>query len=328
MKNILYTLTILLAIGLSSCKKSNNELSIKQFDDSQIQGYIQANGLNVQQNGIPPMRHDVGDTTGIYYQILSQGTGPVVDYSDKVSYVYTYHTFDNEFSSTDTIVNHTNTFLGHVTPNAIQLALKNILKNKGTKARLLIPSRLAFGMNGYFSGAIHINGNECLDYTINLIDQDYDAAKKINYQAKYDSISIQKYITANGLSGYLPEKNSLNQNTGLYYKVTTPGTGTAIIGQNSVVGVQYTGYLLNGTTFDSATDADATVAATTFYTFNSSIPGFAQGLSHTTAGGTVSFILPSRLAYGDGGSSNSLTGQTIPAFSCLRFDVSVISVTN
>jgi FKBP-type peptidyl-prolyl cis-trans isomerase len=320
MKNILYTLTILLAIGLSSCKKSNNELSIKQFDDSQIQAYI-------AQNGLTAMKRDTsgGDTTGIYYQILNVGTGPVVDYPDKVSYVYSYHTFDNEYSSTDTIVNHTNTFLGHVSPNAIQLSIKNIMKRKGTKVRLLIPSRLAFGINGYFSGAIHINGNECLDYTVNLVDQDYDAVKKINYQSKYDSISIQKYISANGLSGYLPDKNSLGQNTGVYYKETTTGTGTVTITPTSLLGLQYTGYLFNGTVFDSATTTDGTAALT--QPLLNFIKGWQLGLPHTKSGGTISLLIPSAMAYGDAGASSNY-GQSIPAFSCLRFDITVVSVTN
>jgi len=317
MKNIFYTLILLLAVGLSSCKKGDNQ-TIKQFDDSQIQGYI-------AQNGLTGMKRDTsgGDTTGIYYQIISAGTGPVVNYPDKVSYVYSYHTFDNEYSATDTIINHANNFLGHVTPNAIQLSLKNIAKRKGTKVRLLIPSRLAFGANGYFSGAIHINGNECLDYTINLIDQDYDAVKKINYQSLYDDISIQKYMAANSLTGYTKTAS------GLYYKVTKAGTGTDIIGQNSVIGTQYTGYLFNGTAFDTETNSDATVAAVTFSTFSSlGAIGFGEGLTHITAGGSISLLLPSSLGYGDAGVSNSSGGASIPPFSCLRFDISVVSVTN
>jgi FKBP-type peptidyl-prolyl cis-trans isomerase len=318
MKNIFYTLIMLLAVGLSSCKKSDNQ-SIKQFDDSQIQGYI-------QQNGLTGMKRDTsgGDTTGIYYQILNAGTGPVVDYPDKVSFVYSYHTFDNEYSTLDTIVNHTNNFLGHVTPNAVQISIKNIAKRKGTKLRLLIPSRLAFGTNGYFAGAIHINGNECLDYTLNLIDQDYDAVKKINYQSIYDGISIQKYITANNLTGYLPAKNALNQNTGLYYKIVTPGTGIVPITINSVVGVQYTGTLFNGTVFDTATTTDGT-AATTLSIYDV-IPGWQQGLPYITAGGTISLLIPSAMAYGDAGSSNSVTGSSIPPFTCLRFEIKVVTV--
>ena len=316
MKRIFYTLVLLIAVGLVSCKKSN-EVSILQFDDSQIQGYI-------QQNNIKGMVRDTssGDTTGIYYQILNAGTGPVVDYPDEVSYVYTYQTFDGEYSTTDTIANHAYNFLGHVTPPAIQLSIKNIMKRKGTKVRLLIPSRLAFGRDGYFAGAVHINGNECLDYTINLLDGDYDAVAKINHQAVYDQISIQKYMAANSLTGYTQTPS------GLWYKITQAGTGTAAIGFNSTVGLQYTGYLFDGIAFDTETNTDLTVSATTFYTLYSLIPGFSEGLSHITQGGSISLIMPSTLAYQNSGSTNSVTGVTVPAFSCLRFDIYVVSVTN
>jgi len=316
MKRIFYTLIVLIAVGLVSCKKSN-EVSIKQFDDNQIQGYI-------QQNGLTGMKQDTsgGDTTGIYYQILNLGTGPVVDYPDEVSYVYSYQTFDGEYTTTDTIANHTYNFLGHVVPPAIQLSIKNIMKRKGTKVRLLIPSRLAFGQNGYFAGAVHINGNECLDYTINLLDGDYDPVAKINHQAVYDDISIKNYMAANGLTGYTKTAS------GLYYNVTQAGTGTAAIGMNSTVGLQYTGYLFDGVAFDTETNTDLTVAVTSFYTLYAEIPGFSEGLTHITQGGSISIIMPSTLAYQNGGSTNSVTGVTVPAFSCLRFDIYVVSVTN
>ena len=312
MKRIFYTLTVLIAVGLASCKK-NNELSIKQFDDSQIQGYIQQNGLT----GMIP----AGDTTGIYYQVISAGTGPVIDYPTQVAYVYSYHTFDNEYSTTDTIINHTFTYLGHVTPNAVQLSLKNLAKRKGTKLRLLIPSRLAFGRDGYFSGAIHINGNECLDYTVNLIDDEVDPVSHINYQSVYDDISIQKYMAANSLTGYTKAAS------GFYYKILTAGTGTAAISLNSTVGLQYTGYLLNNTAFEIETTTDGTAAAT-FSMYDAPNAGFQQALPLVTSGAVISFILPSHLGYGPTGSTNSLTGVTIPAFSCLRYDVTVVSVTN
>ncbi|MBW4888637.1 FKBP-type peptidyl-prolyl cis-trans isomerase [Mucilaginibacter sp. HMF5004] len=310
MKRIFYTLIILLAVGLSSCKKGAENQTIKEFDENQIQGYI-------LQNHLTNMQRDKsnGDTTGIYYEILSKGTGPVIDYPDKVSYVYSFHTFDNEYSTTDTIANHTNGFLGHVTPNAIQLSLKNIAQTKGTKVRLLIPSRLAFGRDGYFAGAIHINGNECLDYTINLIDQDYDPVKKINYQSLYDDISIQKYMAANNLTGFTKSTKS-----GLWYKETTVGTGV-VPTINSVVGVQYTGYLFNNAIFDQQVNDDATVAAysTSLY---SVITGWQEGLTHAHVGSRITLLVPSALAYGDPASSS------IPAFSCLRFDILLVSVTN
>jgi len=299
MKRLFYIVITVIAFGLVSCRKSSDNLTIKQFDQNSIQTYMSQNGLN-------DFKRDTtgGDTTGIYYKIVTPGTGAVVDYTDLVSYVYTYHTFDGNYSTTDTIINHTNTYVGHITPTAVQIAVKNILKQKGGKIRFLVPSRLAFGINGYFSGGITINGNQCLDYTVSLVDN----------QATYDDQSINKYKTANSLSGYTPTSS------GLYYKIITPGTGTDVISLASTVGVQYTGTLLNGTAFDTEVTTDGTAA--TSFTLYDVVPGFAEGLSKTTAGGKISIIMPSHLGYG-----NSASGS-IPAFSCLRFEITVVSVTN
>jgi FKBP-type peptidyl-prolyl cis-trans isomerase len=299
MKRLFYIVIAVIAFGLVSCRKSSDNLTIKQFDQNSIQTYMSQNGLNDFQRDTTG-----GDTTGIYYKIVTPGTGSVVDYTDLVSYVYTYHTFDGNYSTTDTIVNHTNTYVGHIAPTAVQIAVKNILKHKGGKIRFLVPSRLAFGINGYFSGAITINGNQCLDYTVSLI----------NNQATYDDQSINKYMTANSLSGYTKTAS------GLYYKIVTAGTGTDVIGLASTVGVQYTGTLFNGTAFDTEVTTDGTAAIA--FTLYDVVSGFAEGLSKTTAGGQISIIMPSHLGYGDSGSG------TIPPFSCLRFEVTVVSVNN
>ncbi len=327
MKKLLYIIIAFIAFGFISCRKSIDNLNIKQFDDNSIKTYMDANGLT------PVMHRDTsgGDTTGIYYQIIKPVNGSAVVYSTVVSYAYSYHTFDGEFASADTIFNHTNTFLGHVTPIAVQLAIKNILKQKGGVIRLLIPSRLAFGTNGYFAGNIHINGNQCLDYTVSLVNNDVRyvpntskpmrnrlTGELITNQTVYDSISIKKYIAANNLTGY----NTVTSKSGYtyWYKVITPGTGTDPISLTSTVGVQYTGYLLNNNAFDTQVTTDGSAAIT--FTLFDEVDGFSDALSRTTAGGQVSFILPSALGFGDP------LYNTIPAFSCLRFDVTVVSVTN
>src|SRR6202000_2647772 len=104
-----------------SCRKSSDNFTIQQFDDNEIQNYI-------KQNGLTAMKRDTSgaDTTGIYYQIINPGTGSVIDYPTLISYTYSYRTFDGAYSTTDTIINHTNTYLGHVVPPAVQISLKNI----------------------------------------------------------------------------------------------------------------------------------------------------------------------------------------------------------
>ncbi|MES2279312.1 MAG: FKBP-type peptidyl-prolyl cis-trans isomerase [Bacteroidota bacterium] len=305
MKQILFTLLLFCVAGLYSCRKSTNDLNIKQFDDQQIQAYISANGLTGMQRD-----PSGGDTTGIYYKILSQGTGKVVDYPDMVSLVFTVRSFDGQFIAADTIVNHVYNFLGHINrnnlPSGVELAIINLLKNKGTRARVLVPSHLAYGSTGFGTGSSdgnnRIKGNQCLDYYIDLVDD----------QAKYDDLSVKNYIAANNLTGYTKTAS------GLWYKVLQTGAGAAI-GANAVVTVQYTSYLFNGfMTSDQVNTTDGTIIDLG----NDTRAGLIEGLQLTTPGAKLSLIMPSRMVYG----TNAYGDQTIPINSCLRYDMNVISV--
>jgi FKBP-type peptidyl-prolyl cis-trans isomerase FkpA len=301
MKQILFTLLVLATIGFVSCNKHSNEPDIKQYDQQQIQSYIAANNLTGMQT-IP------GDTTGIYYQVITLGKGAKVDYPDTISYVYTIRSFDGKYQQTDTVLNHFFGFLGHIVPNGLMLGMRNNVMYKGSKVRLLIPSHLAYGRAGVGSGSNtiannKIAGNQCLDYTINLIDS----------QIAYDNLVIQNYQTANNLSGYSQTSD------GLWYKIITPGTGAAIT-DNSSVNANYKTILMNNTVIDSA-------FATNAYTFSDLggggvTGGFVEGLKLTKQGGAVSLLVPSRLAYGTSGATN------VPANACMRFEIYNVAVTN
>ena len=318
MKQLLYVFAAFCVFGLaSSCRKSGTDLTIKQFDQNQIQDYI-------SQHGITGMTRDTsgGDTTGIYYQIITPGKGDVIQYFNKTSYVFSFSTFDGKYNSSDTIINHSNAYSAYIAPNGVQLAIKNLVKRKGGKIRILIPSRLAYGVNGLTLTSVSattgttvsgtISGNQCLDYVINVIDD--------SKQAAYDDISIQKYITAKGLTGFQSDGK------GSYYKVTQAGTGTVVPTISSTLGVEYTGTMFNGTVFDAATTNDGTAAAS--FTLYDVIPAWQSVLTKKdiTAGALVTMLVPSHAAYGQ--DANNQGSTTIPAFTCLRFDLIIVSVTN
>ena len=309
MKRILFTLVMLFAIGLTACRKDKNYPDIKEYDQQQIANYIAVNGITGMLKDTSG--HSKGtDTTGTWYKILNVGTGPAVDYPDEISYVYTLRSFDGKFIATDTVINHFDGLLGHTAPNGLILAIRNILRYKGGKMRVLIPSHIAYGVNGSGSGSstvanARIGGNQCLDYTIELI----------NDQGKYDDMVIQNYITANNLTGYVRSADSL------WYKILKTGTG-AHPDINSTVTANYTGQLLNHTFFDNS-------YVSTTYPFNDLsllTSGFREGLEMTSVGSVISMIVPSRLAYGGGGSASGAV--TIPANACIRFEVTVTAITN
>ncbi|HEY9195055.1 MAG TPA: FKBP-type peptidyl-prolyl cis-trans isomerase [Mucilaginibacter sp.] len=315
MKQLTFTLLVFISVGLLSCRKNENYPDITQYDATNIQNYIKANGLT-------GMKRDTtdGDTSGIYYQILGQGStaGTPLDYSDTVKFVFTLKSFDGKYNSIDSLTtNHYDGFLGHINtsglPKGLQIAIHNLIKYRGTRARVLIPSRLAYGVHGYGSGSAsnvntRIAGNQCLDYYINLYSD----------QTTYDDQVIKNYISANGLTGYV--KVTSGPSAGYYYKVNTPGTGLNVINQYSSFTATYSGKFLTGTEFDAGLSNGA---ASTFDLANSSfVAGVTQGLQGYTAGAVVSLLLPSRLGYGRIGNTG------IAANNCLRFDFTIVTVAN
>ncbi|WCT11452.1 FKBP-type peptidyl-prolyl cis-trans isomerase [Mucilaginibacter jinjuensis] len=319
MKQTLTTLLLLctiglMSLGLISCHKDNNNVDIKTYDQQQIQNYISANGLTGMKRDL-----DGGDTTGIYYQILRPGKGKVLQYSDAVSIVFTYKTLDGQYVSADTVLNHAYSYVGHFTPPAgLMLALKTILVNDGAQARILIPSHLAYGTSGTGTGSTRLPGNESLDYYINMINSEPNLP---NSEPIYDDMVIQNYMKTNGLTGYTKTAD------GLYYKIVQVGTGTVPVTENSVVGLQYTGKLFNGTIFDGQNFADTSSFPVNY---KNMIPGWQEGLKLVTKGAKLSLIIPSGLAYGKNPATfgASFTVQAPPANSCLYYDFNIMSVTN
>jgi FKBP-type peptidyl-prolyl cis-trans isomerase len=324
MRKTVFALSLLAAISLFSCTKDRVQPNIYQYDQQQIQNYIAANGLT-------QMIRDTTahDSTGIYYQIISKGTGQAVDYSDKVFFVFSLRSLDGKYTSGDTINNHYYGYLGHITsdnlPLGVQLAIKNILRYPGASARLLIPSHLAYGRTGSGSGSSQIAnnkipGNACLDYYVHTIDL---STKNMNingqnvavptYLNAYDDQVIQSYMKANSLTGYTKTAS------GLYYKVLTPGTNPSDpITDNTTVTATYTGQLLNGSIFDGYHNGTNTANLDVVTLVSGVKEGFEN---YATSGTKISLLIPSYLGY----ASSSQTG--IPSYSCLRFTFVIQSIT-
>lgn len=308
MKQTIFTLLVLISIGFMSCRKDRNDPDIKQYDQTQIQNYIAA-------NGITGMLRDTtdGDTTGIYYKILSQGSGTPMAFSDQVSFVFTVRSLDGKFISLDSLnANHFYGYLGHVSnslPKGVQIAIHNLLKYKGTAARVIVPSHLAYGVNGYGSGSssnanTHIAGNQSLDYYINVVSN----------QEVYDDAIIKNYIKAKSLTGFTKTAD------GVYIKIATPGTGSDQINADSYITCTYSGKCLNDVVFDSTTLQGATSSS---FTVNGLVTGVQEGLKGQTAGSAVSIIIPSRFGYGTSGSGTSISANTV-----LYFDFTIATISN
>ncbi len=286
MKQLLkYTLSgLLLVTMITACKKVYE--SIEVIDDQNVTAYIQKNNLNVKEY----------QDTGIYYEVLSPGTGDDLDYSDQIPAILTIKSLDGTYATVDTFSKASRFFdyLGYFSPKGLRVGVKEVLKKRNGTLRMVIPSRLAFGRNG----AGDIPGNASLDITIKVLDKD-----KI---AQYDDFSIQKYMQSNNLTDF--KKTA----SGMYYKITELGSGSPIT-IDSTVAAEYTGKLFNGFVFDK------TVAGSpATFALSGVVKGWQEGIPLINKGGSIRLIMPSALGYGLVGSS------PIPAFSCLDFTVKVV----
>jgi FKBP-type peptidyl-prolyl cis-trans isomerase FkpA len=308
MKKIIFSLLIAVVAGFVSCRKTDADPDINQYDEEQIQAYIKSNGITGMQR----------DVSGVYYKVLKAATTTAKDlrYADSISMVFTLHTVDGKYASTDTISNHYSGYLGHISqagyPLALQTAIYELVKKHGGKIRLLIPSHLGYGGSGVGTGSsttvnTRIDGNQCLDYYVNVM------SNEPGDQNTYDDLVIKNYIAANGLVGF--QKTA----SGLYYLITRVGVGTTPVTNDSYVNCNYTAQLLNGYIFDQ-------------YNYEGSgtqleVPELTAGVkeafkSFATTGTKMTVIIPSYLAYGKTG----INTKKVPGNSCMRFDVQVLNV--
>lgn len=126
-------------------------------------------------------------------------------------------------------------------------------------------------------------------------------------QAATDDALIRAYISANNIT-------AVKDPSGLYYQVLTPGTGN-YPNASSVVNVNYTGKLLNGTVFAPSANFSSSL--------NTLIQGWQIGIPHINVGGRILLIIPSALGYG-----NSSPGGGIPANAVLVFTIDLLGVNN
>ncbi|ACH38129.1 peptidylprolyl cis-trans isomerase, FKBP-type [Citrifermentans bemidjiense Bem] len=106
--------------------------------------------------------------------------------------------------------------------------------------------------------------------------------------------------------------------SGLSYQDLKEGHGAKVVNGKKVL-VQYTGWLQDGTKFDSSLDRNKPITFTLGK--GEVIRGWDEGIKTMRAGGKRRLIIPPVLAYGDKGS-----GSKIPPKATLVFDVEVLDV--
>lgn len=106
--------------------------------------------------------------------------------------------------------------------------------------------------------------------------------------------------------------------SGLSYKITNKGE-EPLVGDNSIVEVNYVGKLVDGTVFDQNPEGQPAT-----FSPNGVIPGFAEGLKMLGKGGKATLYIPGNLAYGPQGVPQAGIGPN----AMLIFEVEVLDVKN
>lgn len=161
----------------------------------------------------------------------------------------------------------------------------------GDTARLIIPSKMGYGSKA----KSNIPANSTLIFDVIVL-----AAKKPVVPTPYQVQGLPVKKTASGLE----------------YVVVNEGTGKYPLSGNKVT-VHYTGYLQDGSIFDSSVSRDD------YFKFNVGmgrvIKGWDEGILLMREGAKYRFTIPYALAYGEAGYP-----PVIPAKATLIFDVELI----
>jgi FKBP-type peptidyl-prolyl cis-trans isomerase len=105
--------------------------------------------------------------------------------------------------------------------------------------------------------------------------------------------------------------------SGLQYQILTPKDGPKPQATDSVK-VHYTGYLMDGTKFDSSVDRGEPIV----FPLNQVIPAWTEGVQLMSVGSKYKFFVPYVLGYGEKGAGNGV----IPGFSTLIFEIELLDI--
>jgi FKBP-type peptidyl-prolyl cis-trans isomerase FkpA len=112
------------------------------------------------------------------------------------------------------------------------------------------------------------------------------------------------------------ESGTIKTESGLVYKILTPGEGASPIATDTVK-VNYRGTLVDGTEFDSSYKRNEPAT----FSLDGVVPCWTEGLQKMKPGGKAILACPSNLAYGDMGR------PSIPGGAALVFEIELLAVT-
>lgn len=125
--------------------------------------------------------------------------------------------------------------------------------------------------------------------------------------------NVQNYLTTNNITAQ-------QHSSGVFYAISSQGSGQGIVNLCSYVAVRYKGKLTSGAVFDS-TDASGDS-----FQLGQVIPGWQKGLPLISKGGKITLYIPPTLGYGNQDVRNNAGVVVIPANSILIFEIELADV--
>ena len=125
--------------------------------------------------------------------------------------------------------------------------------------------------------------------------------------------AVASYLSGAGIT------DAVKHPSGFYYKIVSPGTGTATPNLCSQIGINYKGQLTNGNVFDQSTQMAV-------FNLGQLIVGWQKGIPLIKTGGKINLYLPPSLAYGSQAIRDQQGNTLIPADSILIFTVDLVAI--
>jgi len=275
--------------------------------------------------------------SGLYYISEREGTGLSPEDSDIVVYSSVVRNLDgfiygNTYKDTAKLYGIYGLYnTTHYAPEVIMYLSKNTVPQglsdgigkmkEGGKARLIMPSSLAFGEYG---------SKSISPYTSLIYDVELKEVFKGNI-LEYEKSIIQKYMTDS--AGFLPITDTV------YRKVKIASTKLTGVAKDSTVKVNYIGRFLDGFIFDTniksvAIDSSIYVAKKSYSPWefvvgvedaSSPLSGFQFAVKQMKEGEKSIFIIPSSYMYGVNGKNSDETTK-IPPYTPLVFEITLVEV--
>ena len=278
------------------------------MEKEQLKRYLEDNMITAKPNSM-----------GLYIVETLQGSGIKIDTGCQVKMNYSVSLVDGTklFSTYDRPEPVKFEFGKSIDTPGFQYGVSTL--RKGSKARFIVPSSLAFGRKG--TGTL-VGPYQSLIYDVEILDV------KTKAENDKEQIEIQKteQMKSDSLKNaeaglrvkYLKDNNITvkPQPNGLYYIPVITGKGPKAE-PGKTVKVHYTGKLLNGKVFDSSvgkTPIEFMLGR------GQVIRGWDEGITLMNQGGKAILIIPSAIGYSDRDMG------VIPPYSTLVFDVELVEV--